>query len=282
MFKIGEFSRLTQVSIRMLRYYDEKALLKPAHIDSFTNYRYYTVEQIPLLYKIVFLRNTGYSINEMHAALQNWNSDYMKEHLVNKKAEIQENIEKEKEKLRQLEHALTDINKGKTGIRYNFSVKSIPSYFVLSLRKVIPDYFHEGLLWEELGAFMAEHNLPDSEKDNPAALSFAIYHDLDYKDKNVDVEICIPIGEKYAFPIGEHKGISFHRTDPVEKAACTLVYGPYENIGDAYLSFAQWLAEHTSYNMTYSRQICHRGPWNENDPEKYLTEMQIYLESHTV
>ncbi|MGN1031827.1 MAG: MerR family DNA-binding transcriptional regulator, partial [Intestinibacter sp.] len=36
MFKIGEFSKLMQVSIRMLRYYDEKGLLKPAEIDPWT------------------------------------------------------------------------------------------------------------------------------------------------------------------------------------------------------------------------------------------------------
>lgn len=37
MFKIGEFSKLTQVSTRMLRYYDETGLLKPAKIDSLTD-----------------------------------------------------------------------------------------------------------------------------------------------------------------------------------------------------------------------------------------------------
>lgn len=47
MFKIGEFSKLTQVSIRMLRYYDENNLLKPAKTDPFTGYRLYSVEQIP-------------------------------------------------------------------------------------------------------------------------------------------------------------------------------------------------------------------------------------------
>ena len=49
MFKIGEFSKLTQVSIRMLRYYDENDLLKPAQTDPFSGYRLYSVEQIPRL-----------------------------------------------------------------------------------------------------------------------------------------------------------------------------------------------------------------------------------------
>ena len=46
MLKIGEFSKLTQVSVRMLRHYDEIGLLKPAEIDCFTDYRYYKEEQL--------------------------------------------------------------------------------------------------------------------------------------------------------------------------------------------------------------------------------------------
>ena len=55
MFRIGEFSKLMQVSIRMLRYYDEKEILKPAEIDSWTGYRMYSVDQIPILNKIIAL-----------------------------------------------------------------------------------------------------------------------------------------------------------------------------------------------------------------------------------
>ena len=68
MFKIGEFSKLTQVSIRMLRYYDEAGLLKPAEIDSFTGYRFYSTEQIPVLNKIIFLRDLGFNVSEITVA----------------------------------------------------------------------------------------------------------------------------------------------------------------------------------------------------------------------
>lgn len=57
MFRIGEISKLTQVSIRMLRYYDEMELLKPAETDKWTGHRLYSVEQIPYLNKIVYLRD---------------------------------------------------------------------------------------------------------------------------------------------------------------------------------------------------------------------------------
>lgn len=46
MLKIGEFSKLSRVSIRMLHHYDEIGLLVPAQIDHFTGYRYYREEQL--------------------------------------------------------------------------------------------------------------------------------------------------------------------------------------------------------------------------------------------
>ena len=47
MLKIGEFSKLSRVSVRMLRHYDEIGLLKPAETDRFTDYRYYREDRLP-------------------------------------------------------------------------------------------------------------------------------------------------------------------------------------------------------------------------------------------
>ena len=63
MFRIGEFSKLTQVSVRMLRYYDEAGLLKPAEVDRWTGHRLYSVEQIPRLDRIRYLRDSGFLIS---------------------------------------------------------------------------------------------------------------------------------------------------------------------------------------------------------------------------
>lgn len=60
MLKIGEFSKLTQVSVRMLRHYDEIGLLKPAEIDCFTDYRYYKEEQLPAMCRIKALKDMGF------------------------------------------------------------------------------------------------------------------------------------------------------------------------------------------------------------------------------
>ena len=54
-FKIGDFSKLSRVSVKTLRYYDELGLLKPAHVDHFTGYRFYSADQLPQLNRILAL-----------------------------------------------------------------------------------------------------------------------------------------------------------------------------------------------------------------------------------
>lgn len=65
MFKIGDFSKIAQVSIRLLGYYDEIGLLKPAQIDGESGYRYYTVEQLPQLNCILALKELGLSLDQI-------------------------------------------------------------------------------------------------------------------------------------------------------------------------------------------------------------------------
>jgi len=62
MLKIGDFARLGQVSVRMLRNYDELGLLTPAHIDQWTSYRSYTADQLARLNRIVALKGLGFSL----------------------------------------------------------------------------------------------------------------------------------------------------------------------------------------------------------------------------
>lgn len=268
MFKIGEFSKLTQVSIRMLRYYDETGLLKPAEIDKFTNYRLYSTEQISLLNKIIFLRDLGFNVSEIALALNEWNDEFITNLLDNKQSEIKKTIKVEQDKLSKIELAKRDIQQEKIAIHYNVSIKSIPSYQVFSLRRIVPDYYAEGLLWKEMSAFADENDIPILDS------TFTIYHDTDYREKDVDIEICAPVVR-----MGNDMGsFTYRNTEPVPFMACTMVYGAFENISDAYLAFAGWLKEHIQYKMTgQSRQIVHRGPWNEETPDKYLTEIQVPL-----
>ena len=268
MFKIGEFSRLTQVSIRMLRYYDEVGLLKPAKIDSLTNYRLYSTEQILLLNRIVFLRDLGFSVPEIFLAIESWSNESISALFDSKYSEIKERIAFEQSRLEKIEIAKSSLMHEKTKPKSDVIIKSIPSYLVLSLRRVVPSYYAEGMLWEEMTAFAIEKDI------SLASETFAIYHDQDYREIDVDIELCAPVMQK-----GEDSdGFTFRNTEPVALMACSMVQGPFENIGGAYQDFANWLHEHSQYKMgKRSRQIVHRGPWNESCSDDYLTEIQIPL-----
>jgi DNA-binding transcriptional MerR regulator/effector-binding domain-containing protein len=268
MFQIGEFSKLTQITIRMLRYYDEVGL-KPAEIDPWTGYRMYSVEQIPVLNKIIYLRDSGFTVSEIAVALSIKDDYALVSQLDMKYLEVEQAIQTEQEKLKKIEFAKNEILNKKSEMHYNISIKSIPSYPVLSLRRTIPDYYAEGGLWQELSVFAVEHQIQISKS------IFSIYYDPEYREKDVDVELCASV-KKLGKSID---GLTFRNVEPVPMMACTMVYGAFSNIAGAYRSFAEWLQKKSQYEMSGpTRQIVHRGPWNESNPEKYLIELQIPLE----
>lgn len=269
MFKIGEFSKLTQVSIRMLRYYDEMGLLKPEKTDKFTGYRLYSVQQISSLNKIIFLRDLGFNAAEIAVALHGFTNRGIAQMLAQKKKEIEHRISIENDKIVKIELAKRDLAEDKIEIHYSINLKAVPQYAVLSLRRRVPDYYAEGALWKELSDYAAKNKITIA-KD-----VFTIYHDSDYRDKDVDMEICAATSS-----VGDGQGdISFRTVEAVPHMAYMMVYGDFKNIAGAYRAFAEWLSNHVAYTMVgESRQIVHIGPWNEKDPDKFLTEIQIPLE----
>lgn len=269
MFKIGEFSKLMQVSVRMLRYYDEIGLLEPGKIDKYSGYRLYSIEQIPILQKIILLRDIKFSAPEIAFALEHWDEHFMIQQLENKKEKIQAEIRLEEQRIDKIKIAINAFKNKEIITNCNVSFKSIPSFIILSLRKVIPTYNCEGILWTELFRFVEQEHIEILRQSNN---NLAIYHDEGHKDADVDVEVGVMVKK-----IGKNKdGFTFRETEKIDRMACMMVYGPYENIGLAYQSFAYWLEQHAQYKMTgLSRQVCHRGPFEEKNPNNYLTEIQM-------
>ena len=74
MFKIGEFSKLTMISIKMLRHYDEIGLLAPETVDSFTGYRYYSARQLEAAGKIQALKSMGFGLATIREILAQYDN----------------------------------------------------------------------------------------------------------------------------------------------------------------------------------------------------------------
>lgn len=252
----------------MLRYYDEIGLLKPAQIDKYSGYRLYTVDQIANLQKIILLRDVKFSVAEIAIALEHWDDYFIIQQLEKKKKEIQEEIRLEEQRIDKIKRAINDLKEEKIAINYNVSFKSIPSFKIVSLRKVIPNYNCEGMLWADLYRFIEQEHIEIIRQSNN---NLAIYYDQEHRDADVDVEVGLMIKT-----LRKNKdGFAFRETEKIDTMACMMVYGSYENIGPAYQSFAYWLEKNKQYKMTgFSRQICHKGFYDEENQNNYLTEIQ--------
>ncbi|MGO0805770.1 MerR family transcriptional regulator, partial [Clostridioides difficile] len=216
MFKIGEVSKLTQISIRMLRYYDELGILKPAKTDKYTGHRLYSVEQISILQRIVLLRDSKFSVAEIANIVHNWNDEFVIKELNRKKNEIQKEIKQEQQRINKIDKFIEAINCDKDEIHYNVVFKKIPSYKIISLREIIPDYQSEGILWEKLSKFIKEEHIEVSRQSNN---NIAFYHDEEVKDNGVDIEVGMVVKK-----IGKNKsGFIYRETEEIDMMACTMV-----------------------------------------------------------
>ncbi len=268
MFKIGEFSKLVRVSPRMLRHYEKCGLLYPAEVDRFTGYRMYSAVQMPLISNIVMLRDMGFSIEEIGDILPHLKDKvYMDKILRSKKVSLQAVIANEQEKLTLLIKMSDTLREESLNMIYEVELKKLPSVKVLALKEVIPSYEMETQLWEKIGAFMAKNGITCSTEGG----GYSIYHDEDYKESDVEVEIAVPVPE-----LKENMGEFVYKVlDAIELAATIRFSGPYEGTPAATEKLGAWM-ENNGYEFAGSmRGLAIASPQDQSDPANYLTELQI-------
>ena len=107
MYKIGQFSVLSKLTIKTLRFYESEGLLKPSFIDRNTGYRYYEANQLVDISKIVSLRQIGLSINDIKEVIKGSN---VKKILEKRKDEIENNLRLEYSQLSKISYLLEEKN----------------------------------------------------------------------------------------------------------------------------------------------------------------------------
>jgi len=267
MFKIGEFSKMVRVSARMLRYYEQCGLLFPAETDRFTGYRLYSAGQIQPLLRIVELRDMGFGVEEIKEILPRYtDAKFMRDVLDRKRREVQNVIADEKDKLKKIAAKRGSLDKECVNMVYEVEIKSLPSDKVLALREIIPAYNAEGMLWEKLGKFVADKKIPCG------TYGYSIFHDAEYKESSVDVEIAVPVPE-----LGESQNCFVYKElEPIPQAATVRFSGPYSGGYDAALEkLAGWI-EKNGYEINgLIRGLaikCYPDVKSEDD---LLTEIQV-------
>ncbi|MGE5072235.1 MAG: MerR family transcriptional regulator, partial [Anaerolineae bacterium] len=156
MFKIGEFSRLSRVSVRMLRYYDQLGLLKPSQTDPVTGYRYYSAEQLTRLNRILALQDLGFSLQQIGDLLdEELPSAQLLGMLRLKRAEMEQAIQAGQQRLRRLEARMAQLDGASAGRTYDIVLRSVEPQLVASARETVADDERIQAIFHEVEAFVA-------------------------------------------------------------------------------------------------------------------------------
>lgn len=230
MFKIGDFSRLSRVSVRALRLYDQMGLIKPIHVDRFTGYRYYSAEQLSRLNQIVAFKDLGFSLEQIVKLLSDKiPPDQIRGMLRLKQAEVEQLIEGEQTRLRRIEARLQQIEQPGTST-YHVVLKQIEAQCVAAIRDILPICSDIKHLYGEL-----ENNL----RHHLEIVGFpqALWHDTEFRLENVDAEVIAPIDR----PFSESRRVKSYILPEVNQMACVIHHGSYDTLVKPFNALLQWI-----------------------------------------
>lgn len=272
MYKIGVFSKMNRVTVKTLRHYDDIGLLKPCHVDQTTGYRYYSSDQLLSLHRILALKQIGFSLSEIIEVMdKNMSMDRMIDYLEGKQSAISKTIEYEQAKLNQVQSYLKNLKQEVIFIMHNVVLRELPEVIVASMRKKIPNYEAFNTIYPEMGKYMKEQNV----KCATPGYCFTLYHDGEYKESDIDVEIC----ESVTDFAKDSDQVKFKKIEAVKTAACVIHKGPYNTIGLAYGAATKWIEENDYDIIGLPRESYIDGIWNKDNPQEWLTEIQIPIKA---
>ena len=248
----------------MLRHYDDMGLLKPETVDNFTGYRYYALAQLQKANRITALKEMGFSLASIAEIIKQYHDPKALEiFLAVKLEEVREQERETKNRLTLIETTINRLRKDEYSMKYDVTLKTMPQRYVASLRKVIPSYQDEKLLWEQMGK-----EIGDSLQMANPSYSLAVFHDEGYKESDVDVEIQIVVQ-------GKHKNtenVIFKTVEPIEIAS-SVYKGSYDQITAINESVAAWVSDNGYEYSGPMFCIYHVSPGHDPNPENWVTEV---------
>ena len=267
--RIGEFSQLMQVTVKTLHHYEQKGLLLPDEVDEWTGYRYYAVEQMQRLNNIRALQRMGFTLEEIGEIFATGTYQPTVGQLTMKIKDTERQLRSllaRREQLLNWRHSLKEIK-----TMEKFSIQSLPEIIVASHREVIPSY-------EAIGDMCCNKIGPEMQrlgcKCPPPGYCFTVEHNKEYSPTDIDIEYCEQVTE-----MGTNSAIiQFKRLPAVPTAICMKHYGPYDRFFESYTQLFQYVEEH-GYRIT-GQPRCNYvdGIWNQEDPEQWLSIIQVPVE----
>jgi DNA-binding transcriptional MerR regulator len=241
MFKIGDFSRLGQVSVRMLRHYDDLNLLKPAHVDPSTDYRYYTIEQLPRLNRILALKDLGLPLEKIVALLQqDLPLAELQQLLRSRQVELHQQIQADQARLNRLSARLRQLAQAGQPSDYDIVVKSVPTCRIASARYIVPSVAdmpqYRAMLIEQLYRWLSQQNI------TPIGYEMVLYHVTEYTETDIDMEFAIAIPERVKPTVDPPQDLITVRQLPTSAQVASVFHnGLIRDVTQAVTSLFTWI-----------------------------------------
>lgn len=259
-YKIGEFSKITGLTVKALRYYDEQEILVPSSRGE-NNYRLYNEQDFDKAVIIKLLRSFEFSMLEIRDVLNLCsNSDDLQYVLREKQEMIKQTIIAEKKRIKKLEQYLVPINTDLTFTEYEIVMKEISPINIASIR-------FKGQ-YSELDKYVPK--LYHAVKDLRAGSHFNIYYDEECVEE-ADIELCLPVKSFISMSTNEVK----QRSLPALKALSTVHKGSYDNLKYAYKALFDYATVHSLKLIAPSREVYIQSPGMlfKGNPSSYITEI---------
>jgi len=265
MLKIGEFSKLSKVTIKALRYYEKEGLLLPAFINEENGYRFYDNSQLVEIAKIIAYRQMGLSIDEIKQILDK--SISLNTVLLNKQRELEETINNNVYQLSKIKYFLEEKE-----MTNEIFEKEISECYVYYKEGIIPTY-------SDMTEFILESgtecmNLNPGIKCIEPDYCFVEYLDGEYKENDVKIRY------SQAVVPGQYNSNGAIKFKKLEATKCICIYhkGAYDSLGSSYSKIMNYISANNLKMSRFPRECYIDGIWNKENPEDWLTEIQIPIE----
>lgn len=260
---IGRFSKISHLSVKTLRHYDSLGLLRPAHVDGESGYRYYSIAQGLEAEVITQLRALDMPLEEIRSVLKARDAGKRLEVLARHRTRVEAEIAEKQEALayldRLLRRPLDQL------IPYAVHVKTVTEETSLSIRSRIPLAVVDGAvprLLTEIEAYLGA--LGESTTGSP----FVVCHESEYPEKDGDAEVGVPVGRLL---VG--RGRVRHSVLSGGLVAATLHAGPHAQIAPAYHALAAWIQAHGHETEGPPRENWLVGPRETAEVSEHRTEV---------
>jgi DNA-binding transcriptional MerR regulator len=264
---IGEFSKVTGLTVKTLRFYHEQGVLIPSQVDPDSGYRYYAPAKIESARIITRLRELDFPLAEIAELLSQYNDDGdILDHLENRKHIVEARLRKDQGINRVLDQIITqerEARKAMTEANYEVETKVVESQLIAGVR-IEGKYRDCGRGFAQISRKFGRHI---------CGKAFLLHYDTEYKADNADFEACMPIRKGSSM-----EGISV-RELPGGRCVALLHKGPYEELGRSYAKILSHIKEQ-GYEILYpTREVYLKGPGMifKGNPKKYLTEIQMLI-----